>query len=66
MENQIIEELYREMGISGPVFRFGQQTLRVLEERFREIDAVAEYNQLKVLRAMQKNRVSAEHFNWSM
>ena len=65
MENQIIEELYREMGISGPVFRFGQQTLRALEERFREIDAVAEYNQLKVLRAMQKNRVSAEHFSGS-
>ena len=65
MENQIIEELYREMGISGPVFRFGQQTLRALEERFREIDGVAEYNQLKVLRAMQKNRVSAEHFSGS-
>lgn len=65
MENQIIEELYREMGISGPVFRFGQQILRALEERFREIDAVAEYNQLKVLRAMQKNRVSAEHFSGS-
>ena len=65
MENQIIEELYREMGISGPVFRFGQQILRALEERFRKIDAVAEYNQLKVLRAMQKNRVSAEHFNGS-
>ena len=65
MENQIIEELYREMGISGPVFRFGQQTLRALEERFREIDAVAEYNQLKVVRAMQKNRVSAEHFSGS-
>ena len=65
MENQIIEELYREMGISGPVFRFGQQTLRDLEGRFREIDAVAEYNQLKVLQAMQKNRVSAEHFNGS-
>ena len=65
MDNQIIEELYREMGISGPVFRFGQQTLRALEERFREIDAVAEYNQLKVVRAMQKNRVSAEHFSGS-
>ena len=65
MDNQIIEELYREMGISVPVFRFGQQILRALEERFREIDAVAEYNQLKVLRAMQKNRVSAEHFNGS-
>ena len=65
MDNQIIEELYREMGISGPVFRFGQQILRALEERFREIDAVAEYNQLKVVRAMQKNRVSAEHFSGS-
>ena len=65
MDNQIIEELYREMGISGPVFRFGQQILRALEERFREIDGVAEYNQLKVVRAMQKNRVSAEHFSGS-
>ena len=65
MENQIIEELYREMGISGPVFRFGQQILRALEERFREIDGVAEYNQLKVVRAMQENRVSAEHFSGS-
>ena len=65
MDNQIIEELYREMGISGPVFRFGQQILKALEERFREIDGVAEYNQLKVVRAMQKNRVSAEHFSGS-
>ena len=65
MDNQMIENIYREMGISGPVFRFGQKILQGLEERFREIDSVAEYNQLKVIRAMQKNRVSAEHFNGS-
>ncbi len=34
-----------------------------MKQRFEEIDARAEYNQLKVLKAMQDNRVSAECFN---
>ena len=36
-----------------------------LKERFAEIDARAEYNQMKVIKAMQENRVSAECFNMS-
>ncbi|MCM1100526.1 MAG: methionine gamma-lyase family protein [Clostridium sp.] len=46
------------MGIMETVYDFGSRILSGLEERFAEIDRVAEYNQLKVLRAMQKNRVS--------
>jgi len=33
-----------------------------LKERFKEIDERAEFNQMKVIKAMQDNRVSAECF----
>lgn len=59
-----IENLYREMGISFPVFQFGKQIEEELKERFEVIDKTAEYNQLKVIRAMQENRVNAECFNY--
>ncbi|MCI7131702.1 MAG: methionine gamma-lyase family protein, partial [Lachnospiraceae bacterium] len=60
-----LQKIYEEMGIEKPVFDFGESIARELEPRFHEIDAVAEYNQLKVIAAMQKNRVSAECFNAS-
>lgn len=60
-----LEEIYEQMGIEKPVFDFGEKIAKELEERFADIDAVAEYNQLKVIAAMQKNRVSAECFQAS-
>lgn len=57
-QEQDLFEIYRKMGISQPVFQFGSQVLEGLKERFAQIDAVAEYNQCKVLHAMQKNHVS--------
>ena len=53
------------MGISEEVLRFGMSVEQMLRERFDEIDCIAEINQLMVLHAMQKNRISAEHFNGS-
>ncbi|MDE6699631.1 MAG: methionine gamma-lyase family protein [Acetatifactor sp.] len=49
---------YESMGISRPVYDYGMKILVGLSERFAAIDRVAEYNQLKVLKAMQKNQVS--------
>ena len=49
---------YNELGISEKVYRFGEETLASLRERFDEIDRIAEYNQLKVVRAMQLAGVS--------
>lgn len=63
--NQTIESMYQLMGIAPEIYAFGRKTEKQLEGRFREIDETAEYNQLKVLHAMQKNRISAEHFNGS-
>ncbi|MBE5892373.1 MAG: hypothetical protein E7286_03230 [Lachnospiraceae bacterium] len=52
------KNMYLSMGISEQVYEFGNQILEELKERFAAIDANAEYNQLKVLKAMQKNQVS--------
>ena len=54
--------MYEELGISAPVLSFGEAISEKLRDRFAQIDRVAEYNQLKVLSAMQKNRVNATHF----
>ena len=53
---------YEQMGISRKVFEYGEATIQNLADRFAEIDSIAEYNQSKVLSAMQKNRVSAVCF----
>lgn len=58
----IMEEMYKGLGISGQVYAFGEQVLDGLKERFAAIDRNAEYNQMKVLRAMQENRVAENHF----
>ena len=55
-------EFYANMGISPSVYQYGEKTLERLSKRFEEIDRIAEYNQAKVLCAMQKNRVSAACF----
>ena len=55
-------EFYNEMGVSQAVYEYGEQALVHLRKRFDEIDKIAEYNQAKVLSAMQKNRVSAACF----
>lgn len=56
--NLDMKNLYREMGITDDVYAFGSTILEGLNKRFAEIDETAEYNQLKVLKALQKNQVS--------
>lgn len=58
------EYIYGQLGISGVVRAYGRKTEEGLRERFRQFDDTAEYNQLKVLHAMQENRVSESCFNY--
>ena len=58
-------EMYTRLGVSDAVLRFGDEVLAELTDRFAHIDAVAEYNQAKVVGAMQENRLAAQHFNLS-
>lgn len=61
MEKQL-HKMYESLHISKEVATFSEEILESLECRFEEIDKVAEYNQLKVIKAMQDNRVSDIHF----
>ena len=61
MEDEILE-IYAGLGISRPVLEYGLKIEEQLKDRFQAIDKRAEYNQLKVLRGMQENRVSDIHF----
>ena len=56
--NEALRQMYESMGISQKVYDFGERIWESLKDRWQEIDAVSEYNQLKVISAMQKNRVS--------
>ena len=58
------EKIYEGLGISREVWEYGQRTESRLKERFEEFDKNAEYNQMKVIRAMQENRVSEGCFNY--
>lgn len=65
MTEHLLEEQYEKLGISKKVLVFGRESEERLKDRFREFDENAEYNQLKVLSAMQKARVSSECFQES-
>ncbi len=68
MENNImtnVTDMYEKLGISKEVYDFCMKVEEGLKERFEEFDKIAEYNQLKVINALQKEKVSDVHFNAS-
>ena len=58
MQSEKTNNLFKEMGISDEVYAYSEKILAKLKPRFEQIDAVCEYNQLKVLKALQDCRVS--------
>ncbi len=60
-----IASLYQELGVRNEVLEFGREVEAGLKERFAAIDETAEYNQLKVIQAMQKNQVSEGCFHYA-
>ena len=52
-----IQSMYAQMGIDSETWEYGEAILERLAERFRKIDGIAEYNQLKVIKAMQDCQV---------
>lgn len=57
-----LSEMYKKSGIDKNIYDYCKEIEGGLKERFDEIDSIAEYNQLKVINAMQKERVSDIHF----
>ncbi len=58
----IKETMYNNLSISKEILAFSEDIIKNLRDRFYSIDEVAEYNQMKVIKAMQKNKVSESHF----
>lgn len=54
----MIKQMYERLGISKDIYEMGEAACRELEPRFKEIDEIAEYNQLKVIEAMHAAHVS--------
>lgn len=57
-----LTNMYGQFGIDEKVLNFAKEVEASLKERFDAIDEVAEYNQMKVIKAMQDARVSDVHF----
>ena len=56
-----LASLYAAFGISEKVLSFAEPVLKKLRPRFDEIDETAEYNQLRVIRAMQQSHIGEAH-----
>lgn len=63
--NELKDKMYNGLGISKQVLDFCTEIEERLQDRFKEFDEKAEYNQLKVIKAMQEVRVSDVHFSAS-
>lgn len=63
--NSEISHIYKKLGIKQETLEFGLRIEDELSERFKIFDETAEYNQLKVLHAMQENRVSEGCFQYA-
>ncbi|MCI8464597.1 MAG: hypothetical protein HFI63_01875 [Lachnospiraceae bacterium] len=60
-----LTDMYASLGLDEKLLALGKEIETVLKDRFDAIDQIAEYNQMKVLSAMQKNRVAEAHFSGS-
>ncbi len=58
-------DFYEKFGIEKKVVEFIESNESTINESYKKIDDIAEYNQLKVLHAMQMHKLSDIHFNWN-
>ena len=58
-----LSDLYKEAGIDREVYEYGEKAESRLKDRFDRIDKLAELNQIKVIQAMRKERVSYDCLN---
>ncbi|MBE0450674.1 MAG: methionine gamma-lyase family protein [Clostridia bacterium] len=58
-------DFYETLGVSLDVVSTVERCEKKIQNQFKKIEDIAEYNQLKVLHAMQINRISDIHFNWN-
>lgn len=60
--NERLTEQYNLFHIDKRILDYARPIEKDLKNRFEQIDQIAEYNQLKVIKAMQDNKLSDIHF----
>ena len=58
-----LDDIYRAAGLSARVLELGRAAETQCKARFAEIDAIAEYNQMKVLNALRAHRIGEAHLS---
>lgn len=61
----MIDKIYSKLGVNKEIYDYVFDMEKRVLKKFEELDKIAEYNQLKVLEAFQKNKLSDKHFNWN-
>lgn len=65
MLNETKELLKNFYGLDDETFELSEEVMEDIKDRFEEIKQIREYNQYKVLKAMQEANLSDNHFNWT-
>ena len=52
-------------GLDDETFKLSEEVMNDIKHKFDEIKEIREYNQYKVLKAMQEANLSDNHFNWT-
>ena len=60
--SELLKEYY---GLDDETFELSNEVMEDIKEQFAKIKEIREYNQYKVLRAMQRANLSDNHFNWT-
>lgn len=54
--------MYKKLGIKPEIMELAEKVEEELQEEFKKIDKIKEINSIKVLQAMQENKISDMHF----
>ena len=60
--SELLKQFY---DLDDEVFELSQEVMEDIKEKFDEIKEIREFNQYKVLKAMQEANLSDNHFNWT-
>ena len=60
--SDLLKQFYQ---LDDEVFKLSEEVMEDIKEQFDEIKEIREFNQYKVLKAMQEANLSDNHFNWT-
>lgn len=60
-----IKTLCKQFDLDEEIIRYVVSKEKLIKPKFKKIDEIKEYNQYKVINAMQENRLASFDFNWS-